>query len=153
RNGYTSPILGYLLGYSGTNSTACQRLSSQTRYVIDISCPASVSSLEVRAAVEGNAPGRFSMNASVTTSAVDLDTSNNSATWETNVRCSINGTPGDDILHGTKKPDSICGGKGDDKIKVGAFDRAFGGNGRDVFYGVDHSGFESDGDSWAIGGP
>src|SRR5438132_7409938 len=50
RNGYTSPILGYLLGYSGTNSTACQRLSSQTRYVIDISCPASVSSLEVRAA-------------------------------------------------------------------------------------------------------
>jgi len=93
------------------------------------------------------------MNAAVTTSAVDLDTSNNSAPWETDVHCSINGTAGDDILHGTKNRDSICGGKGDDRIKVGAYDRTFGGHGRDIFHGVDLYGFESDGDSWAIGGP
>jgi hypothetical protein len=52
------------------------------------------------------------------------------------VRCTIRGTPSDDVLHGTPGRDVICAGAGDDRVfGGGGNDRIFGGAGRDVIRG------------------
>jgi hypothetical protein len=51
-------------------------------------------------------------------------------------RCTINGTPGNDVLVGTPGVDVICGGGGNDTIKgFGGNDVIFGGPGNDNIYG------------------
>ncbi len=52
------------------------------------------------------------------------------------VRCTIVGTPGPDVLHGTSENDVICGMGGRDVIDGGAgSDVLRGGSGRDALYG------------------
>ena len=61
------------------------------------------------------------------------------------VRCTITGTPGDDVLTGTAQDDVICGLGGNDRIRGGdgddqlyggrGHDRIFGGRGEDVLHG------------------
>jgi len=58
------------------------------------------------------------------------------ANYVDGVSCDITGTPGDDLLFGTPKPEVICGGDGDDTM-VGRFgnDVLFGGAGDDTLIG------------------
>lgn len=52
------------------------------------------------------------------------------------LRCTISGTPGDDVLRGTAGDDVICGGRGDDAIDGrGGDDILIGGAGDDVLKG------------------
>jgi hypothetical protein len=70
--------------------------------------------------------------------------------------CTIEGTPGDDVLDGTPGDDVICGGEGDDLIRGGGGedviygdagdDRIHGEAGDDVLYGAE-------GDDRLFGGP
>jgi Tol biopolymer transport system component len=51
-------------------------------------------------------------------------------------RCTLTGTPGDDVLHGTSANDVICGGGGDDVVDGrGGNDRVMGGTGDDLVIG------------------
>jgi hypothetical protein len=91
------------------------------------------SSFEIRDWLEGNAPGPFLISAHVAASVSDPDSSNNTASYHTRVRCSIEGGPGNDILKGTSARDSICGfGGNDGLVAVGKGDALFSGAGNDV---------------------
>lgn len=87
--------------------------------------------------MKGNAPGRFSIYGTASSSVADPDSSDNTtSTFEASVVCSINGTSGDDALKGTSDRDSICGFGGDDVlVAMSAGDRIFGGAGDDFLRG------------------
>jgi hypothetical protein len=95
-------------------------------------------SFNLKIGLTANAPGDGTIPAAVSgTDILDLNPSNDSATWETNVVCSITGTSGDDILRGTDDFDSICGGHGNDHLTaVGMDDKLFGQAGNDLFDGA-----------------
>lgn len=68
-----------------------------------------------------------------TTSAVSVTVQ---ATAKRLRRCTINGTPRDDILRGTQRKDVICGRGGNDLIiGLGGHDRLYGGPGNDRLVG------------------
>jgi Ca2+-binding RTX toxin-like protein len=51
-------------------------------------------------------------------------------------RCTIKGTPGDDVLRGTGRANVLCGGGGDDRISgKGGADTLRGGGGKDLLRG------------------
>ncbi len=111
--------------------------NTYTRTSATITCPAVFSTgLDVYAYVTGNAPGPLSVLATVTGEGSDPNPSNNSASLDGSVVCSITGTPGDDTLKGTDAVDSICGGEGNDHLTaVGDEDKLFGQGGNDLFDG------------------
>jgi uncharacterized repeat protein (TIGR01451 family) len=70
--------------------------------------------------------------ATTSSDTTDPDPTDNEATAETTVICSITGTPLDDMLVGTQGDDVICGLEGDDKIVgLGGHDFIVGGEGDD----------------------
>jgi len=84
---------------------------------------------------EANAPGPFSIYATVTSpDTTDPDSGNNrTATWDKRVACKIVGTDRADRLVATDAPDSICGRGGRDHlVGVGNDDKIFGQKGNDV---------------------
>lgn len=91
-----------------------------------------------------NAPGRVKAKAEAWSDAMDPDPANNSLTLvDARVRCSIEGTSGDDVLSGTSGADTICARGGNDKIvEIGPGDKAFGEGGDDLLVpGVDEQGW------------
>jgi hypothetical protein len=94
-------------------------------------------SFHLKIGLIGNAPGDGTIPTAVSGSdIVDLISTNDTATWERNVVCSITGTSGDDVLRGTDAFDSICGGDGNDHLTaVGLDDKLFGQRG-DLFDGA-----------------
>jgi hemolysin type calcium-binding protein len=80
--------------------------------------------------IEG--PGTFTI-ASTATTPNDSDTTNDTAAMTTAARCSIEGTPGDDVLVGAGDTDSLCGEGGNDTLILkGEGERAYGGPGNDT---------------------
>jgi Ca2+-binding RTX toxin-like protein len=81
---------------------------------------------------EIEAPGAFAIASSVA-APDDPDPSDDTATMSTTAHCSVEGTPGDDVLVGTSDTDSLCGEGGDDTLVVtGEGERAYGGPGNDT---------------------
>lgn len=106
------------------------------------------SSYRVIQAGTANAPGRFEIGTTLATDTNDPNLSNNTASWSTQVLCSVAGTPGDDVLIGTSETEAICGFGGNDRlIAVGGRDDVFGGPGDDLFLGRgdDHNYIGGDG--------
>jgi Ca2+-binding RTX toxin-like protein len=96
-------------------------------------------STSLRLALKGHSPGEIYVATTLATSAGDPDGALDARTWRTRVFCSINGTPGDDVLEGGEGPDTVCGGAGDDRlVATGPDDRFFGGEGDDVFVAGPH---------------
>ncbi|MGH3428331.1 MAG: hypothetical protein ACRDQZ_12320 [Mycobacteriales bacterium] len=82
---------------------------------------------------EAEAPGDFSVTTSATTPDIDPDPTNDMARFTTNSRCSIVGTPGNDVLVGTSDTDSLCGEGGNDTlIAAGYGESLFGQGGNDT---------------------
>jgi uncharacterized repeat protein (TIGR01451 family) len=77
--------------------------------------------------------------ASATSDSVDVNTTNNSASFRVMAApagCTVLGTPGKDVLTGTPGNDVICGLGGNDVLKgVGGADRILGGPGNDRLVG------------------
>jgi len=72
----------------------------------------------------------------VTCTATDQSDNAATSTFIVEVKCTIVGTEGDDILFGTPGDDVICGFGGNDVILGGrGSDRLFGGDGNDILFG------------------
>jgi uncharacterized repeat protein (TIGR01451 family) len=81
-------------------------------------------------------PGTITDVASTTSATEDPDPSDNQTSLNTEVICTITGTPGNDQLQGTDGFDVICGLGGIDTIHAGSGDdRLFGGPGADSLFG------------------
>ncbi len=86
--------------------------------------------------VEAPGPQTLTNAASVSSPTQDLNRSNNTASVQTEVTCTIYGTGGNDRLVGTSGDDVICGFGGNDSISGGTGDdRIFGGAGSDMLSG------------------
>jgi Ca2+-binding RTX toxin-like protein len=82
---------------------------------------------------EIEAPGAFTIASTATGATGDPNASNDTAAMTTTARCSIEGTPGDDVLVGATDTDSLCGEGGNDTLVVtGEGESAFGGAGNDT---------------------
>jgi uncharacterized repeat protein (TIGR01451 family) len=91
---------------------------------------------DVRIADDAAVPSTVSNSASASSTTLDPDASNNTATAAANVMCDIVGTEGNDVLLGTNAGESICGLGGDDHlIGLGADDVLVGGPGDDILHG------------------
>jgi uncharacterized repeat protein (TIGR01451 family) len=91
---------------------------------------------DVRIADDADIPATVSNTAAASSSTLDPDASNNSATAAASVTCDIVGTDGDDVLAATSAGESICGlGGNDHLIGLGAGDVLVGGPGDDILHG------------------
>ena len=100
-------------------------------------------------------PGTITNTASTTSDIEDPDPSDNVTSLNTEVICTIYGTPGHDELQGTDGFDVICGLEGNDIIHAGdGPDRLFGGPGNDALHGEDGDDKlrGEDGDDRLVGG-
>jgi Ca2+-binding RTX toxin-like protein len=90
-------------------------------------------SWDVQLWVAGFAPGTITVNTWSSGSTPDPDSTNNTATWQATVQCSVMGTPGDDTL--TAGPgQSACGlGGNDTLIATPNAIGLYGGDGNDTF--------------------
>lgn len=91
---------------------------------------------DVRIADDAAVPSTVSNSAAASSTTLDPDPSDNSATAAADVACDIVGTDGDDVLVATNAGESICGLGGDDHlVGLGAGDVLVGGPGDDILHG------------------
>ena len=124
------------MGWTDTDWTCGYDGVPQTAGLQTLGCTFTLGAGESQQLIEEyeiEAPGAFTIASTATSSTTDPDDSNNAASMTTASRCSVEGTPGDDVLVGTTDTDSLCGEGGSDTLILsGSGESAFGGAGNDT---------------------